>query len=165
MPKVPRKPRLYLAAPLFTPAERALNLQIDRVLSRYFVVFLPQRDGFLIPGRRLNQRSFARISGKVFTSDIEAIKSSEVLLAVLDGRSIDEGVAFELGVACTLGKMCVGFRSDSRVLLPWGINPMIRCALSRSVSSITELQQWAKMSQQDGLGTPMRTRMKRQSIG
>lgn len=136
----------YLAAPLFTPAERALNLQIDAVLSRHFEVFLPQRDGHLIPGRRLNQQSFNRVARRVFAGDIEAITGSDVVLAVLDGRTIDEGVAFELGVAFALKKVCVGFRTDSRVLLPWGINPMIEGALSDSVSSLAQLRRWAELS-------------------
>jgi nucleoside 2-deoxyribosyltransferase len=138
------KSPLYLAAPLFTPAERALNLEIEEVLSRRFSVFLPQRDGYLIPGSILTRRSFARLSGKVFKSDINAIANSEVVLAVLDGRVVDEGVAFELGVAFALGKKCIGFRSDSRVLLPWGINPMIQGALSDTVSSLSELAQWIR---------------------
>jgi nucleoside 2-deoxyribosyltransferase len=139
-----RRHRAYLAAPLFTPAERAFNLQIDAVLSRHFEVFLPQRDGHLIPGSRLNQQSFNRVARRVFAGDIEAITSADVVLAVLDGRTIDEGVAFELGVAFALKKICVGFRSDSRVLLPWGINPMIEGALSNSVSSLTDLRQWVE---------------------
>ena len=141
-----RKPRLYLAAPLFTPAERALNLQIEAALSRNFQVFLPQRDGHLIPGSRLNQQSFARISKKVFTKDVKAIAKSEFVVAVLDGRTIDEGVAFEIGLAFALRKMCVGFRSDPRVLLPWGINPMIQGALSNSVSNLVELREWAELT-------------------
>jgi nucleoside 2-deoxyribosyltransferase len=116
------------------------------MLSRHFVVFLPQRDGYLIPGSGLNQQSFKRVARRVFAGDIEAITSSDVVLAVLDGRTIDEGVAFELGVAFALKKICIGFRSDSRVLLPWGINPMIQGALSESVSSLAELRRWAGLS-------------------
>jgi nucleoside 2-deoxyribosyltransferase len=147
------KPSLYLAAPLFTPAERALNLEIDSVLSKYFAVFLPQRDGYLIPGSRLNQRAFNEVSRKVFVSDVRAVESAEFVLAVLDGRTIDEGVAFELGIAFALKKECIGFRSDSRVLLPWGINPMIQGALSTSVSSLDELAQWATEVRKKGTMT------------
>jgi nucleoside 2-deoxyribosyltransferase len=83
------------------------------------------------------------MSRKVFACDVEAIARAEVLVAVLDGRTVDEGVAFELGVAFAFKKICVGFRSDSRVLLPFGINPMIQGAITNSVSNITQLRKWA----------------------
>jgi nucleoside 2-deoxyribosyltransferase len=137
------KPRLYLASPLFTPSERAFNVHIDAVLDRYFETCLPQRDGQLIPVSRLTARSYQKMSRKVFRSDVSAIARSDVLLAILDGRTIDEGVAFEIGLAFALGKTAVGFRSDARVLLPWGINPMIESALSACVGSEDELRKWA----------------------
>jgi nucleoside 2-deoxyribosyltransferase len=136
------KPRLYLASPLFTPSERAFNVHIDALLDRYFETFLPQRDGQLIPGSRLTARTYQTMCRKVFKSDVSAIARSDVLLAILDGRTIDEGVAFEIGLAFALGKTTVGFRSDARVLLPWGINPMIQSALSACVCSEDELRHW-----------------------
>jgi nucleoside 2-deoxyribosyltransferase len=140
---MPGKPWLYLAAPLFTPTERELNTRLEAILRRTFRVFLPQRDGLLLPGKRLTAGSFKAKSRKVFSIDLEAIRRASVLLAVLDGRVIDEGVAFELGVAFSLGKKCIGYRSDSRVLLPWGINPMIQNSLSHCVANTDELIRWA----------------------
>jgi nucleoside 2-deoxyribosyltransferase len=142
VPRPGPKPRLYVASPLFTPTERAFNVRIDALLRRYFETFLPQRDGQLIPGARLTAASYQEMSRKVFECDVSAIARSDVLLAILDGRTIDEGVAFEIGLAFALGKTTVGFRSDARVLLPWGINPMIQGALSVCVRSEDELRRW-----------------------
>jgi nucleoside 2-deoxyribosyltransferase len=80
----------------------------------------------------------------VFDRDVAAIQGCDALVINLDGRSIDEGAAFELGLAHALGKLCVGYRTDVRVLLPWGINPMISAPLSDTFASIEGLVEWAK---------------------
>jgi nucleoside 2-deoxyribosyltransferase len=41
-------PRLYLAAPLFSQAEKAFNHDLKKELSAHFEVFLPQEDGGLL---------------------------------------------------------------------------------------------------------------------
>ena len=46
---------------------------------------------------------------KVFEMDIAAIYSADLVIAVLDGSHIDEGVAFEVGFAFASGKPCIGF--------------------------------------------------------
>lgn len=80
----------------------------------------------------------------VFDRDVAAIKSCDALVINLDGRSVDEGAAFELGLAHSLGKLCVGYRTDVRVLLPWGINPMIAAPLLKIFACIEDLENWAK---------------------
>ncbi len=80
---------------------------------------------------------------RVFESDINAIQQCDILLIVLDGRSIDEGAAYELGYASAIGKICIGLQTDIRTLLPYGNNPMLSEALSFILSSIDELSIWA----------------------
>jgi len=141
---------VYLAAPLFTPLEREFNLRIARILEERFKVFLPQRDGVLIPGRSISREEFLELSKNAFLSDTGAIAASDFVVAILDGRTIDEGVAFELGFARALGKTCVGLRSDTRVLLPQGINPMIESSVSLMLYSEQGLVEWA--SGESGFG-------------
>ncbi len=77
--------------------------------------------------------------------DIAALKKCDFVLIVLDGRSVDEGAAFELGYAYALGKVCYGLQTDPRRLLKIGINnPMIDCALQQVFSSVDDLVAWAK---------------------
>ena len=137
--------KLYLAAPLFSLAERTDNEKICRVLERWCDVFLPQRDGELIP--HLIQRGISKDDAYrvVFDRDVAAIRACDALIVNLDGRSVDEGASFELGLAYALGKLCVGYRTDVRVLLPWGLNPMIAVPLSRIFGCVEELEHWAKM--------------------
>lgn len=134
---------LYIAAPLFNPQERALNEHIDSRLSNFFKIFLPQRDGILIPNHLINAEEFARLSSDVFTIDTAAIRACDCILAVLDGRTIDEGVSFELGYAYALGKTCIGYRTDARSLLPYGNNPMIDNCLKFQFRSEEDLIHWA----------------------
>lgn len=75
----------------------------------------------------------------IFRSDIEAIRTCDALVIVLDGRSVDEGAAFELGYACAIGKSCFGLQTDPRRLLPVGNNPMIVGALDAILPSTQEL--------------------------
>jgi len=135
-------PRLYLAAPLFSSAERRFNVDLAHQLGYRFRVFLPQRDGRLLTElvrEGLTPKDAARC---VFTADTTAIRECSVLVAVLDGRSIDEGVAFEIGFAFSLGKTCVGLQTDVRRLLPIGNNPMIECSLRAVVDSVDSLMVW-----------------------
>lgn len=124
------KPFLYLAAPLFSAAERVFNQQLAARLASHFTVYLPQRDGGLfvelVRGKGISPDMAAR---QVFEADIKAINAANVLLAVLDGRTVDEGVALEVGYAYAIGKPCHGLQTDPRRLLPEGNNPMIAGAL------------------------------------
>ena len=78
---------------------------------------------------------------RVFRRDMDAIRQAHYLVAVLDGRAIDEGVAFELGVAFCHEKRCVGLQTDSRRLASWGNNPMITGACE-DIHSVDDLLSW-----------------------
>jgi len=78
----------------------------------------------------------------VFEKDIEAISGCDALIINLDGHVIDEGAAVELGYAFALSKLCVGYRTDVRVLLPWGLNPMVTVPLRQILTTPQELEEW-----------------------
>lgn len=40
-----RKPKIYLAGPLFSDAERTFNVMLASSLENWVDVYLPQRDG------------------------------------------------------------------------------------------------------------------------
>jgi len=139
------KPRkIYLAAPLFNPMELCYNLDLADTLSRYFEVFLPQRDGLLL--RELLEQGLdpGEASKTIFKSDIAAMDDADVILAVLNGGHIDEGVAFELGYCWSKGKTCIGLKEDIRQALPGGDNPMISNCLEVCLKSNEELLTWLK---------------------
>lgn len=138
------KLKIYLAGPLFSLAERTFNHNLKKLLIPYFDVYLPQEDGGLIVNMIDAGMPSKLASQKVFDIDIRAMNDCDLLLIILDGRSVDEGAAFELGYAHAKGKPCYGLKTDFRQLSSFGNNPMIDGPLERIFESIDELLDWAK---------------------
>jgi nucleoside 2-deoxyribosyltransferase len=138
------RPLVYFAAPLFSEAELAYNIELTALLEEHVDVYLPQRDG----GKLVDliakgvQREAAFKS--IYDRDIHALNESDALFLLLDGRTIDEGAAFELGFAVALGKHCVGLQTDPRRLLPHGNNPMIEMPLKGLFQSKCQMVCWAR---------------------
>ena len=135
---------MYLAGPLFSLAERTFNHNLRKLLSSYFDVYLPQEDGGLLVNMVNAGLPVKLASQKVFDIDVRAINECDLLLIILDGRSIDEGAAFELGYAHAKEKKCYGLKTDPRQLLAIGNNPMIDGPLERIFENIEDLLDWAK---------------------
>lgn len=104
-------PKLYFAAPLFTEMELAFNEKLAkeiRVAIPELEIFLPQEQG------EINDKEAYADSTMIAKLDTAAVLSSDVLLAVLDGQTIDPGVASEIGIAYQAGIPIVGLYTDSR---------------------------------------------------
>jgi nucleoside 2-deoxyribosyltransferase len=138
------RPMVYIAAPLFSQAEREFNLRLRESLRDYVDVYLPQEDGGLFVEMVDSGLSVDDAACKVFVGDVRAIEACHYLLLVMDGRSIDEGAAFELGFAAAKQKVCVGLQTDMRRLLPIGNNPMISGALMTIFNDVGALSNWFK---------------------
>ena len=139
-----RRPLVYLAAPLFSEAELSYNLLLTGILERYVDVYLPQRDGGKLVDLVAKGVDIEVAYKSIFERDVEALKDADVLFLLMDGRSIDEGAAFELGYAAALKKTCVGLQTDPRRLLPLGNNPMIQVPLQLVFRSTDEVAQWVE---------------------
>lgn len=139
---------LYLAAPLFCDSELRFNEYLRDILEAHFSVYLPQETGLIVEmvAGGMDRKTAAH---KVFRDDIAAIRASTVFFIILDGRSIDEGAAFELGVAYAHGIDCFALQTDSRRLLPIGNNPMIECAITRVFTSVDEVKHWISTLSRD----------------
>ena len=139
-----KKLKVYIAAPLFSDAERTFNELVAQTLAEWVDVYLPQRDGGLM-SEMIRSGIPSDVAARcVFRGDINAIHQADCLIAILDGRAIDEGVAFELGFAFSLSKRCVGIQTDSRRLASWGNNPMIVGALEYVFHSVEDLLLWIR---------------------
>jgi nucleoside 2-deoxyribosyltransferase len=117
--------RVYLAAPLFTPTEREFIEQLARQVESVGSIYVPHRDGHLVEADIARGLECAEVYRAVYQRDIAEIRRCDILLAVLDGRTPDEGVCIEIGFAKALGKHIIGLKTDVRVVLPWGNNPMV----------------------------------------
>ena len=82
--------RIYLAASMFTPYERAfLDDCAGRLRAEGFDVFVPHEQG--LSGRDATAE-------KIFAVDADGVAAADAMLAVLDGPSIDDGTACEIGL-------------------------------------------------------------------
>jgi nucleoside 2-deoxyribosyltransferase len=79
---------------------------------------------------------------EIFTKDIEVLRSCDGILCLLDGRVQDEGMCLELGMAYTLGKECIAYRTDSRVSEVGGMNIILEGVLAHIFSTKAELLQY-----------------------
>jgi nucleoside 2-deoxyribosyltransferase len=133
---------VYLAGPLFSDAERTFNIRLTEALEEHVQVYLPQRDGGLMNDMIRDGVPADVAACRVFRRDMDAIRDAHYLIAILDGRAIDEGVAFELGIAFGQCKRCIGLQTDSRRLASWGNNPMITGAMEIVFQNVQDLLSW-----------------------
>lgn len=101
--------KVYLAGPLFNESERSFNRIIAEDLrDNGFDVWLPQEN---FPAAVESEEE----KKNVFESDLRALNSCGVVVAVLEGECVDSGTAFEVGYAYALGIPVVGIKTDTRV--------------------------------------------------
>lgn len=127
---------VYFAAPFFSIAERELNGHLIAAMeNRGLKVFSPARDGIIAKNEINSDADWSCISARVWDCDTTAISNSKAILAVIDGRVIDEGVCVEIGFAAAKMKPIVAFSTDDRKQFPWGHNPMVIHPISAVVSN------------------------------
>ena len=108
--------KIYIAAPLFNEMELKRNEEIKEYLKKLgYNVYLPQEEGGLA-SELINKSNKLQVNKQIFESDIEGIKSCDILLFLLDGRVPDEGACVELGMAYAWNKKCIGYKTDTRAL-------------------------------------------------
>jgi nucleoside 2-deoxyribosyltransferase len=111
---------IYLAAPLFSDAERAYNLVLRKFLEENgYSVYLPQETGEGLAGPERDRT--------IFRSHIAALDAASCVVAVCDGTDTDSGTAWEMGYAEAKGIPVVALSTDRRK--PWAgnrVNLMIR---------------------------------------
>lgn len=112
-----KKLKIYFASPLFNQMEKSFNemvvseLEIELAYASAKVEFyLPQRN------MAINDKNAFADSLAIAKGDNEELLSSDVLVAVLDGVTIDAGVASEIGIAWAKGMHIIGLYTDSRRL-------------------------------------------------
>lgn len=102
---------VYFASPLFNEMELQFNAQLaQRIRDRYpeINLFLPQEQS------EINDKSNYADSKLIAQVDTDAVLTSRLLIAVLDGLVVDPGVASEIGVAYQAGIPIIGLYSDTR---------------------------------------------------
>jgi nucleoside 2-deoxyribosyltransferase/predicted secreted protein len=126
--------RVYLAAPLFSAAERSFNETLAAFLrTRHFRVFVPQAEGDDCAAR--GDASIRALFGRL----VGALVASDSVVAVIDGADADSGVAWEMGYAHARGIPVVALRTDFRRVGECEcVNLMLECS-SAVAGSFDEL--------------------------
>jgi nucleoside 2-deoxyribosyltransferase len=103
--------KIYLAAALFSEAERTFNQDLAQHLRRAgHEVYLPQEHEQL-----QNKEGYA---WRIFSRNLEGLDWADALVAVLEGADGDSGTAWECGYAFAEGKKIFGLRTDFRNVGP-----------------------------------------------
>ncbi len=96
--------RVYLAAPLFSEAERTYNNLVVAILKEHFFdVHLPQECG-----------DSSDHTTVIFTENLAALSEADVVVAIIDGADADSGTAWEMGYAYAQGIPVIALRTDFR---------------------------------------------------
>jgi hypothetical protein len=141
-PSIVRVLKVYFAGPLFTPYERSF---IDECAAAL------RADGFevFVPHEHELAAGVAITAAGIFATDRSGIERSDAMLAILDGPSVDDGTACEIGMFHALmqsdpsKKGIVGLLTDIRGMRgeSTGINLFVQGAIEdvgRIVASIEE---------------------------
>lgn len=121
---------VYLAAPLFSEAERDFNRKLrDEIKRAGFNVFLPQEDSNNVKEEKNRQEI-------IFNKNMEAIEGSDIVVAVIDGVDVDSGTSWEVGYAFAKGKPVLALRTDFRTL---GVEGTVNLMIERSVILCTSI--------------------------
>ena len=118
--------QVYLASPLgFAASSLHYMEELEAALTQTGItVHNPWKSDFGPEFRRAGAiadhagrvAALAEINTRVARANEQAIRASEMVLAVLDGVDVDSGTASEMGFAFALGKRVHGLRTDSRLI-------------------------------------------------
>ena len=124
--------RVYLAAPLFSEAERNYNRALAGLLrENLFDIFLPQETG---------DDSESRIKEdqvRIFSDNVKALKNADIIVAVIDGADADSGTSWEMGFASALKKPVIALRTDFRMS---GIHEKVNLMLEESSFVVNNME-------------------------
>ncbi|MDH6365022.1 nucleoside 2-deoxyribosyltransferase [Enterococcus sp. PF1-24] len=102
---------IYFAGPMFATSDLRYNAYLVeeiRQLSTEINVYLPQEN------EAINDKTAYADSKMIALADTEKVLESDLMIAVLDGITIDAGVASEIGVAYAKGIPVLALYTDTR---------------------------------------------------
>lgn len=129
--------RVYLAAPLFSEAEREYNRTIAGLLKEnFFDVFLPQENGDISAAR--DRQAHLRI----FEQNKRALDNADFVVAIIDGADADSGTAWEMGYASAVSKPVIALRTDFRQV---GQEELVNLMLEQSAVVVRDKEELIKV--------------------
>lgn len=103
---------IYFGSPLFSEMERMYNeYVVDEIRERFgedVNVYLPQENS------EINDKSGYADSVMIAKGDNKYLDESDIMIAVIDGQTVDAGLAAEVGYFHAKGKPVIAIYSDVR---------------------------------------------------
>ena len=108
--------KIYIARPLFNTHEKGYLEKIAIELeSNEFECFLPHRDQKDVTEEELKQLNMSNgTKEKIFNNDLNALKTSDLTVALLTGQDIDSGTAAEIGFSYANKKPIIAITASER---------------------------------------------------
>ena len=101
--------RIYLAAPLFSEAERSYNTALADLLRQHaFDVYVPQDAGDDTSFRHMPEHA------RIYEKNKKALDDTDMVVAIIDGADADSGTAWEMGYVAAQNKPVFALRTDFR---------------------------------------------------
>ena len=107
---------IYIAGPLFNIHETRFLEDIAKELeSNGYQCFLPHRDQSGIDESELEKTEMSEATkDKIFNNDLDALKGSDITVALITGWDIDSGTAGEIGYTFASGKPIIAIDAYER---------------------------------------------------
>ena len=126
--------KIYLSGPLFSRGEIAWGECVKRFLE-------DRLDGVRIIWPHEIVPSSSK-PAEIFLANLQALNECDIMVAMLDGSSVDDGTAWEMGYFFMQGKKILGLRTDFRRAGETDnsrVNLMIECSCQGLASGLEEL--------------------------
>jgi nucleoside 2-deoxyribosyltransferase/predicted secreted protein len=137
--------RVYLAAPLFSEAERSFNSSVARLLrTNLFDVHVPQEAGDDSDTRDEREQE------RLFTFNKTALENSDIIVAIIDGADADSGTTWEMGYAFARGKPVIALRTDFRRV---GHHEHVNLMLEQSAKVVSSTEELLRALQSPCMGS------------
>ena len=107
---------IYIAGPLFNIHETRFLEDIAKELeSNGYQCFLPHRDQSGIDESELEKTEMSEeTKDRIFNNDLDALKGSDITVALITGWDIDSGTAGEIGYTFASGKPIIAIDASER---------------------------------------------------
>ena len=128
---------IYIAGPLFNIHETRFLEDIAKELeSNGYQCFLPHRDQSGIDKSELEKTEMNEATkDRIFSNDLDALKGSDITVALITGWDIDSGTAAEIGYTFASGKPIIAIDASERRYR----NLFVKGMITTTVNDIDEI--------------------------
>ena len=108
--------KIYIAGPLFNVHEKKYLEEIAELLENNgYDCFLPHRDQTGIDPAELKDNNMSQATKDIiFKTDVDALNSSDLVVALVTGQDIDSGTASEIGFMYANNKPVLAITAEER---------------------------------------------------